>query len=245
MQPLYKKYRVCMMKYIYGEQQFLPLLYVKQLKHLVKQITCGEQCHFILMIINHFIIKYSIMKNFIFKISLLKSCLFILFCMTVFISTARAGLDYYEIFIGEKLVLKRAVNQPLNLESLPITQANSNEQLLVYYYQCNAPDKLARKRIITLKDADGNKIKEWKFADASGSNIAMIIPVKELLQLQKANKNSLTLFYSAEGKIKEEKLVSVSLGNKTVGLLEARPQNVNESRVAALCLFEKVYRKTV
>ena len=41
-----------------------------------------------------------------------------------------------------------------------------------------------------------------------------------LLQLQKSGKKSLALFYSAEGKAKEEKLVSVAYANKTVGFIE-------------------------
>src|SRR5215467_4402785 len=112
------------------------------------------------------------MKHPFLKKSLLK--LFIVFCLTAFIGTAKAGLDHYEIYIGKKLIFKRALNQPLNLENLPISQENSNEQLIIYYYQCNAPDKLASNRIITLKDAGGNTIKEWKFADAKGSNTGMV-----------------------------------------------------------------------
>jgi hypothetical protein len=181
------------------------------------------------------------MKHLLFKKTLVKSCLFIVFCMTVFIGTARAGLDYYEIFIGKKLIFKRALNQPLKLENLPINQANINEQLVIYYYQCNAPDKLANNRIITLKDANGNKIKEWKFVDAKGSNTGMAIPVKDLLQLQKANKNSLALFYSAEGKAREEKLVSVTTGNKTVGFLDIKTQEINQRKVAAFFVYMKRY----
>jgi hypothetical protein len=179
------------------------------------------------------------MKNVFFKKPLLKACLFVFFCMTVFIGTARAGLDYYEIFIGKKLILKRALNQPLKLESLPISQTNSNEQLIIYYYQCNAPDKLASNRVITLKDANGKKIKEWKFANAKSSNAAMTIPVKELLQLQKAGKNSLALFYSAEGKTHEEKLVSVAAENKTVGFLNKI--SIQQNNIAALLFYGKRY----
>jgi hypothetical protein len=153
--------------------------------------------------------------------------------------TAKAGLDYYELFIGKKLILKRALNQPLNLENLPISQANSNEQLIIYYYQCNAPDKLAGNRVITLKDANGNKIREWKFADAKGSNTGMSISIKELLQLQKANKNSLALFYSAEGKTKEEKLVSVATGNKTVGFLKMKWNDSNQRELATIVYMKQ------
>lgn len=181
------------------------------------------------------------MKHLFFKKRLLKCGVFIIFCITAFMGTAKAGLDYYELYIGKKLILKRAVNQPLNLESLPITQANSNEQLIINYYQCNAPGKLASNRIITLKDADGNKVKEWKFADAKGSNAGMAISIKELLQLQKANKNSLTLFYFAEGKGKEEKLVSVATANKTVGLFKMKIKDNKQNELAAVLFYMKRY----
>ena len=181
------------------------------------------------------------MKHLFFKKPLLKCCLLIMFCITAFMGTAKAGLDYYELYIGKKLILKRALNQPLNLESLPISQANANEQLIIYYYQCNAPDKLASHRVITLKDANGNKIKEWKFDDAKGSNTGMSISIKELLQLQKANKNSLALFYTAEGKTRDEKLVSVAAGNKTVGFFEMKTHKNNQRALSAIFVYTKRY----
>jgi len=181
------------------------------------------------------------MKHLFLKTSLLKMSLFLVFCLTAFISTAKAGLDYYEIYVGKKLIFKRALNQPLNLENLPVNQANSNEDLIIYYYQCNAPDKLASSRIIMLKDASGNTIKEWKFADAKGSNTGMVIPVKELLQLQKTSKNSLTLFYSAEGKGQDEKLVSIAAGSKTVGFLNTKGSGFDQGNIAALLIYMKWY----
>ena len=175
------------------------------------------------------------MKHTNFKKVLLQTSLFIVFFLTAFVGTAKAGLDYYEIFIGQKLIFKRALNEPLNLASLPISQVNSNEQLIVYYYQCNAPDKLGINRIITLKDANANKVKEWKFADAKGSNTGMNIPIKELLQLQKTSKNSLALFYAAKGREDGEKIASVAAGNKTTGFLDIK--NADKSYEVALLFF--------
>lgn len=178
------------------------------------------------------------MKHPSLKRSLLKASLFLVFCLTAFTGTVQAGLDHYEIYIGKKLVFKRALNQPLNLENLPITQANSNEQLIIYYYQCNAPDRLGSNRVITLQDASGNKIKEWKFADAKGSNAGMSIPVKELLQLQKSSKNALALFYSAEGRAERQKLASVAAGSKAVGLINT---GFDAAFSTALLIYTKKY----
>ena len=139
------------------------------------------------------------MKYSSFKEMFAKPFLFIAFCLIAFVSTANAGLDYYEIFVGKKLVMKRAVNQPLSLESLPVSQANINEQLVIHYYQCNAPNKLGTKRSVTLKDGNGKIIKEWKFADTNGSINGMVIPVKELLQLEKiADGGSLQIYYASQ-----------------------------------------------
>jgi hypothetical protein len=159
------------------------------------------------------------MQHLHFK-TVMRSGLFIMLCLTAFVSTAKAGLDYYEIFIGKKLIFKRYLNESLNLKSLPVDQTNINEQLVIHYYQCNAPNKMGTKRSIALKDDKGNTIKEWKFADGSTSNTGMTIPIKELLQLQKTSKsNTLNLFYAAEGRREGEKLVSISGNSKTVGLL--------------------------
>ena len=51
-------------------------------------------------------------------------------------------------------------------------------------------------RSIAIKDDKGKIVKEWKFANATGSNESMVIPAKELLQLAKTNsKTHLTLYY--------------------------------------------------
>jgi len=114
--------------------------------------------------------------------------------------TSKAGLDSYTIYLNDKLILKQYVNQPLTLESLGLTQANINDKLVIHYEQCNVPNKLAKSRSIHVKDASGNTIKKWNFADAKDGRTGMIIPVRELLGLEK-NKSlgKLSLYYTAEG----------------------------------------------
>jgi len=209
--------------------------------------TVGQAGYFLAVPLLYFVInllftiKYLIMKHLFKKTRLLTSGLLVVICLTAFIGTATAGLDHYEIYIGKKLIFKRALNQPLSLEHLPISEANSNEQLIIYYYQCNAPDKMASSRVITLQDAQGNKIKEWKFADAKGSNTGMAISIKELLQLQKTGKSSFALFYSAEGKPQREKLVSVASISKTVGFLEVKKTSNHQAKIAMLLIYMKRY----
>ena len=133
-----------------------------------------------------------------------------------FTHRALAGLDSYEIYLNNRLLVKQTVDKPLSLESLQLGKSNANDQLVIYYSQCNAPNKIAKSRKILIKDANGAIVKEWKFADVQDSNTGMTIPVKELLQLEKKNgATPLSLVYTAEGHLQGQKLTSLQIGSKS------------------------------
>jgi len=131
------------------------------------------------------------------KQNLLLVLLSFIFCFSAF--TAKAGLDSYEIYLNDKLLVKQYVNQPLSLDDLGLNASNITDRLVIHYAQCNAPNKLGKSRSILIKDVKGNIVKKWNFADAKDGNTAMVIPVKELLQLEKNSLSKLSLFYTAEG----------------------------------------------
>lgn len=135
------------------------------------------------------------MPSLTFNQRLIKLCTLLLLCFTAFSFTHPAGLDSYEIYLNNKLVLKQAVNQPLNLRVLQLGKANSNDQLRIIYKHCHTP-QTGTDRSIVVKDEKGNTLKKWTFADASGSDLSMTMPVKELLQLEKDNtQHELSLHY--------------------------------------------------
>jgi hypothetical protein len=111
------------------------------------------------------------------------------------------GTDSYRIYLNGKMLLQQYVGQPLKLGSLALGPANSNDNLVVYYNHCGAT---GRSRSITVKDENGNVLKEWKFRDAAVKNEmnipaeddGMTIPVKDILELQ-AKHSGMTLNYSA------------------------------------------------
>lgn len=124
--------------------------------------------------------------------------------------TAKAGLDSYEIYLNNKLILKQYVNQPLSLKNLPLSKAGADDKLTIYYSQCNAEGKSGKGRRIAVKDKKGNIVKEWKFADAKTGDTGMVIPVKELLALEKNGGGSqLDLYYIAEGRPDGQMLASL------------------------------------
>ena len=127
-------------------------------------------------------------------------------CLTVFSFTTKLGLDSYEIYLNNKLILKQSVNQPLNLRVLQLGQTNDSDQLRIIYKHCTL-EGAGTNRTIALKDEKGNTLKKWTFTNASGSDLSMEIPVKELLQLEKNNAgHELSLQYTARELPKGETL---------------------------------------
>lgn len=131
--------------------------------------------------------------------------------LTLCTLTAKAGLDVFEIYLNNKLLLKMAAGKSFSLENLPLNGSNYNDQLVIYYSQCNTGGKVGRDRSIAIKDSKGRVLRSWKFADATNidaagndamtARAAMTIPVKELLQLAKDHAGeSLTFYYTAQGR---------------------------------------------
>lgn len=130
-----------------------------------------------------------------------------------FAPSATAGLDSFEIYLNNRLLVKQTVDKPLSLESLQLDKSNINDRLVIHYSQCNAPNKIGKGRKIVIKDANGVVVKEWKFADTQDGG--MTIPVKELLQLEKQHGNApLSLVYTADGHTQDQKLTSLKIGEK-------------------------------
>ena len=157
------------------------------------------------------------------KLALVKAFTCALFFLFTF--TAKAGGDSYEIYLNNKLILKQFVTQPLNIRNLQLDKANSNDRLIIFYSHCG---QTGNARSIAIKDDNGNIVKQWKFADATGSNKSMIIPVKELLQLEKNNtKTHLNLYYAAQQLPRGRMLTSVDLGKKDVTINIAKVQSIS------------------
>jgi len=125
-------------------------------------------------------------------------------CITAFSFTSKMGLDSFEIYLNTKLILKQSVNQPLSLRVLQLDKASANDELRIIYKHCTHPGG-GTGRNITVKDEKGTVLKKWIFANVDGGDLSMVIPVKELLQLEKNNaQHDLCLHYSSKELSKSE-----------------------------------------
>jgi hypothetical protein len=141
------------------------------------------------------------------KITFIGALLFTLISLSF---TTPFGLDKYEIYLNNKLVLKQFVNQPLNLRVLQLDNAKESDQLQIVYSHCRKDNGPGTGRIVALKDEQGATLLKWTFADATGADLKMAIPVKELIHWQRKRAgHELSLYYSANELPKSEMLSMV------------------------------------
>jgi hypothetical protein len=164
--------------------------------------TDGQISSFLSIIMSPFVVSFHL-KTYFMQTFIQKSLFMALVSLTVLMQPVIAGTDSYRIYLNNKLVLQQYVTRSLDLKNLPLSEANANDKLVIYYNHCGAT---GRSRTIAVKDENGVVLKEWKFPDApvkdGGMNIpagddGMTIPVKEILALQAKN-NGLSLFYSSQ-----------------------------------------------
>jgi len=135
------------------------------------------------------------MKHTTFKQPLYRLFALIVLCLSMFSFTAERGLDRYEIYLNNKLILKQAVNSPLNLRKLQLSNSQSDDRLRIFYTHCTNKG-VGTGRSIAIEDEKGNVLKKWTFKD---DDKGMEIPVKELLQVEKKNADrELSLHYVAQ-----------------------------------------------
>jgi hypothetical protein len=132
-------------------------------------------------------------------------------CLSVFSIQAKAGGDYFKVYLNNKLIHEQYMTQPFSLKQLQLDKANINDQLVFHYSHCG---QIGNGRKIAVKDAKGNVIKEWKFEDVSSKHSGMIVPVKEVLQLKQ---DDLQFVYTARELPKGQLMAAVRLTDKTTG----------------------------
>ncbi len=157
------------------------------------------------------------MQHLSLKKVIIKACSFAL--LSLFTFNAKAGGDSYEIYLNNKLLLRQYVTQPLNIKSLEFDKANASDRLVIFYKHCGLT---GTGRSIAIKDENGKVLREWKFANATGSNESMVIPVKELMVIATNNNEiHLALYYAAQQLPKGRILTSVDVKSHNVTLRHA------------------------
>lgn len=112
--------------------------------------------------------------------------------------TPNLGLDSFEVYLNDKLVLQQYVNQPESQRQLELEGALPEDQLQITYRHCTTKGS-GSDRVIQLKDQKGEVLKAWHFDNDPASNTVMSLSVGGLLKLAKAYPDArLRLYYTAK-----------------------------------------------
>ncbi|MGV3502586.1 MAG: hypothetical protein ACO1O1_02705 [Adhaeribacter sp.] len=152
------------------------------------------------------------MKKIRFNLAFIVLFTLLSFSFTGFSFDTKFGLDSYSIYLNDKLILKQSVNQPLSLRVLSLHTAKESDMLRIHYNHCTIKNGAGTGRSVSLQDEQGKILKKWVFADASNSDLAMAIAVKELLKLEKKHAGQeLSLHYTARELPKGELLSMIRM----------------------------------
>lgn len=137
--------------------------------------------------------------------------LMVLFMMS-FALKSFAGGEYYEVYLNDKLLIQQGITgKEIQLKNIPLANANPNDKITIIYRMCHNENSTGRR--ISIKDDNGNMLKEWKFADRTDEKNSMTILVKDLIALNKKGV-ALNVEYSSAQLTEGRTLVALSFPDK-------------------------------
>ncbi len=131
-------------------------------------------------------------------------------------TSPRPGGEGFEIFLNNKPVVQKFGTKMNVVETLKLDQSNANDELSVRYYHCG---RVGKDRTITLKDANDQVLKQWKFTDVSNASASMSCKVKDILALQKGKDKTIKLYYASTELPKGRQLASIVGTSKSIAKL--------------------------
>lgn len=136
------------------------------------------------------------MKSIINTSGTLRLLMWIAVSAILFSFSGDMGTDSYKVYLNDKLVLQQYVmRQAAAIPTLPLEGAEATDELRIYYNHCG---KIGTSRKISIQSDADKKLKDWSFADVSGTDTGMDFKVKDILSLGKANDKVKIIYTSTE-----------------------------------------------
>lgn len=136
------------------------------------------------------------MKSIISTSGTLRLLMWIAVSAILFSFSGDMGTDSYKVYLNDKLVLQQYVmRQAATIPTLPLEGAAATDELRIYYNHCG---KIGTSRKLSIKSDADKKLKDWSFADVSGTDTGMGFQVKDILALGKANDKVKIIYTSNE-----------------------------------------------
>lgn len=124
--------------------------------------------------------------------------------------TTRIGGESYTIHLNNKLVAEHYLTSKAVTPSVALNQAESNDELSIYYNECG---RIGTARKLIIKNEKDQVLKTWSFANASDEHAPMVCKVKDILALKQTGTTSPRLYYTSKEVASERFLATLVLAN--------------------------------
>lgn len=121
--------------------------------------------------------------------------------------TPNFGGEGFEISLNGKVIVQQFGKEMDAVKTLQLSSAAPNDQLTIRYHHCG---KVAKNRIVIIKNGEGKILKEFKFKDVSVPYGEMSCKVQDIINLKPGNDAVLKLYYASSELPNGRQLASVS-----------------------------------
>ncbi len=123
------------------------------------------------------------------------------------------GREVFEILVNEKIVLQKHGSGLNDAKTINLNGTSPNDKITIRYFHCG---KIAKNKLINIKDAEDNPIKVWRFKDAKVASGDMSCSVKDVLSLSKGGNKTFKIYYSSSELPKGRMLTKLVFGNNSL-----------------------------
>lgn len=120
------------------------------------------------------------------------------------------GGEGYQVLVNNKIVLDRFGKNMDQVQTLSLAEYPADAQISIKYYHCG---KVARNRVIELKNEQQQVIKRWRFIDVAESFSPMHCSMKEISLVQVSKSTERVDLYYSSSELPDGRLL-VKLVNK-------------------------------
>ena len=137
--------------------------------------------------------------------------IFVIIASTAF--TSKPGGDSYSIYLNDKMLVQHFVYMKKALPHVAFNQASPDDKVVVFYNHCG---RTGTARVISVRDKSNNVLKNFKFPDAIDKAGGMRFSLRDLNELQKAQKENLSLYYFSKEIPEGKMLATVSVSDNAM-----------------------------
>ena len=123
------------------------------------------------------------------------------------------GGEGFGILLNGKLLLQKYGSGMSHVKTLDLSKSLPNDKITIRYFHCG---KVAKNRLLTIKDVNDKVIKIWRFKDAVVPEGDMSCNVPHIAELKKEGNSVFKIFYTSSELPEGRMLATMIFDNKVV-----------------------------